>query len=399
MSQTRLCLHVLTRSPQRLPAAFFPVASLRAVTDALHYEDSLFVPRDRQLAKCTLLTGDVTGVDADGRTVTFTDANGATVSVPFDLLVIATGISYGAPARAIGATVEAAKASIVAQRAAVAAASRILIVGGGPVGVELAGELASLKGKAITLVHSGSHLVSSAFSNGAAIGNDKRLGEALAAQATAAGVRVVLNQRVLHPGAVVAGGGDAAAVAADLKVVAPGVYAGDASVTTSAGEKIEADLQFWVNRGTPNTAFLKGSGLPLDAAGFVSVEPSLQVVGQPRIFAIGDCAASGLPKTVMAIKFSHSAAAVANLHAAAVTAANPSKPAPLVVAKVRPANPPPLTPYPPVTQSPLHIPRIPLSTAPAGRLSRHAGHLWAQGRRRPAGIVCAGQVDGEDEVR
>ena len=61
MSQTRLCLHVLTRSPQRLPAAFFPVASLRAVTDALHYEDSLFVPRDRQLAKCTLLTGDSSG--------------------------------------------------------------------------------------------------------------------------------------------------------------------------------------------------------------------------------------------------------------------------------------------------------------------------------------------------
>ena len=36
--------------------------------------------------------------------------------------------------------------------------------------------------------------------------------------------------------------------------------------------------------------FLRESGLPVDARGFVRVRPTLQVEGSDRLFAVGDCA-------------------------------------------------------------------------------------------------------------
>jgi len=98
--------------PQRLPTSYFPVASLRAAV-VPGFEERLYVPRDRQLQNATLLTGIVTGVDAEGRTVTYTPAAGSgagkATTVPYDILVLATGITYAAPAHSVGATVAEGK--------------------------------------------------------------------------------------------------------------------------------------------------------------------------------------------------------------------------------------------------------------------------------------------------
>ena len=51
----------------------------------------------------------------------------------------------------------------------------------------------------------------------------------------------------------------------------------------------------------------------------------LQVVGQPSIFAIGDCAATTHGKTVLTVKFSH-VGVIPNIHAAALNAASPASP-------------------------------------------------------------------------
>jgi apoptosis-inducing factor 2 len=82
-------------------------------------------------------------------------SNGSTLE--YDYLIVATG-SLGP--RTLGAALSTTtKAGILKHfqdmQTAIAGAQRILVVGGGPVGLELAGELAHYtKGKQITLVSS-----------------------------------------------------------------------------------------------------------------------------------------------------------------------------------------------------------------------------------------------------
>ncbi|XQU09113.1 FAD-dependent oxidoreductase [Halomonas sp. LY9] len=69
-------------------------------------------------------------------------------------------------------------------------------------------------------------------------------------------------------------------------------------VQTDTGEHIEANIVLWAT-GAVGQAWLKQTALPLDEQGFIPVDASLEVTGQPGIFAAGDCAAlrsSPLPK-------------------------------------------------------------------------------------------------------
>jgi selenide,water dikinase len=50
-----------------------------------------------------------------------------------------------------------------------------------------------------------------------------------------------------------------------------------------------ADLVVWATGAAP-WPWLAGAALPLDAAGYLRVEPTLQVVGHDDLFAVGDCA-------------------------------------------------------------------------------------------------------------
>ncbi len=54
------------------------------------------------------------------------------------------------------------------------------------------------------------------------------------------------------------------------------------------GRRVEADGVLWVAGAAPHPGLFEG--LPQDEAGFVLVEDSLQVVGHPELFAVGDCA-------------------------------------------------------------------------------------------------------------
>src|SRR5262249_59942318 len=57
-----------------------------------------------------------------------------------------------------------------------------------------------------------------------------------------------------------------------------------------ASEALAADLVVWATGAAP-LPFPCGPGLPLDAEGFVRVEPTLAVAGCRDLFAVGDCAA------------------------------------------------------------------------------------------------------------
>ena len=61
-------------------------------------------------------------------------------------------------------------------------------------------------------------------------------------------------------------------------------------VLTHLNELIPADIVLWAT-GAAGHFWLTNSTLPLDRSGFIPVEKTLEVSGQPGIFAAGDCAA------------------------------------------------------------------------------------------------------------
>ena len=60
-------------------------------------------------------------------------------------------------------------------------------------------------------------------------------------------------------------------------------------ITTATGQQVQADEIIWVTRAG-GAAWLKSTGLQLDADGFISVQDTLQTVTDPLIFAAGDIA-------------------------------------------------------------------------------------------------------------
>ncbi|MDR5875396.1 FAD-dependent oxidoreductase [Halomonas sp. CUBES01] len=65
-------------------------------------------------------------------------------------------------------------------------------------------------------------------------------------------------------------------------------------VATTQGGFIAADIVLWAT-GAVGHDWLSSTQLPLDAQGFIQVEKTLAIVGQPGIFAAGDCAAFDPP--------------------------------------------------------------------------------------------------------
>jgi len=62
------------------------------------------------------------------------------------------------------------------------------------------------------------------------------------------------------------------------------------------GRRLEADAVVW-SPGPAAHPFLRESGLPVDARGFVRVRPTFQVEGSDHLFAVGDCASlAGMQK-------------------------------------------------------------------------------------------------------
>lgn len=133
-----------------------------------------------------------------------------------------------------------------------------MIVGGGPTGVELAGEIAvDFPDKKVTLVHRGSRLLEF-------IG--EKAGKKALNWLISKKVEVILGESV------------------DLNNAADGVY------KTSAGETINADCHF-VCTGRPiASSWLKKTMFAesVDVDGRLMVDANLRVKGHRNVFGIGD---------------------------------------------------------------------------------------------------------------
>ncbi|CAL5357227.1 unnamed protein product [Camellia sinensis] len=225
-----------------------PWASLRSMVEPSFTERSLIYHRDyltngRIITSSAISVTNTEVLTSEGRLV------------GYDYLVIATGHADPLPASKSDRFKQ-----YQAEHEKIERASSILIVGGGPTGVELAGEIAvDYPDKKLTLVHSGTRLLQ--FIGPKA--SNKTLDWLKSKK-----VEVKLEQSV------------------DLKSVS------ETSKTflTSSGETVNADCHFLCTAKPMGSTWLKESVLKdsLDHFGRIMVDENLRVKGHPNVFAIGD---------------------------------------------------------------------------------------------------------------
>ena len=235
----------------RKEAFFHRIASLRASVRK-DWTEAPFISYGNLLKNGRVVRDTVTGLDPGPREVLLESGQ----RLGYDVAVIATGAEYNEPARFTGATTEEAAKAFRESQERFAAASSVLVVGGGPAGVELSAEIKLAHPAAtVTLVHGRNALLEG--------DHNPKLGQRALARLRAIGVDVRLGTTVSATGE-------------------PSKY------ETSAGEAIEADTVVWATGTTPNTVWLRELDGWLNAAGRVKVDEYLRAGGRSDVFAIGD---------------------------------------------------------------------------------------------------------------
>ncbi|GAA5922185.1 hypothetical protein JCM3775_003520 [Rhodotorula graminis] len=217
--------------------------------------------------------------------------------IAFDYCILATGSKYAYPCRPrVGATVEEAVADLRQTQRDVAAAESVLIIGGGPVGVELAGEIGEYYGgshgrpkKRVTLVHSHDRFIHQD-------GWSDKFNKSLKSQVEALGTKVVFNAKV-----------------SDGPTESGPVEGGSHTFHLDNGETVDADFVFVAFGSSPNTGFVgEFDPATLNDKRQVKVRPSFQLDKYPTLFAIGDITAVDESKLFAHAK-NHGAVAAANI--------------------------------------------------------------------------------------
>jgi len=233
------------------------VASWRALVEP-QWLDRIFFPYDRLLHHGRFLRD--RAVEVDGREVTL--ASGTRLHP--DYLVLATGSYYPSPAKWGEADSATARAGMRASHEALSGAARVLVVGAGPSGLELAGEIkTTFPEKRVIVADRSADVLPGPY--------DQELREELRRQLDKLGVELVLGSPLRGLPGTDAG------------------TAGPVAVTTEAGEELTADIWFRCFGVVPATGYLRGElAAARNDAGYLRVDDQLRVRGQDRVYAIGD---------------------------------------------------------------------------------------------------------------
>lgn len=225
------------------------------------------VPLDRfrGLDRVRTVHGALTGLDVGTRTVRVTDADGTPLVEPYDVLVVATGVTNGFWRRPDLQSADEVAADVRLAHERLASAGSIAVVGGGAAAVSSALNLAlAWPATDVHLYHSGEHALPT---------HHHRVWRQVRRRLLDAGVTVHPGHRAVTP----PGAGEAIT---------------DEPIAWSTGQPpARADAVLWaIGRVRPNTDWLPGS--LLDEHGFLRVDPQLRVPGAPGVWAVGDVAAT-----------------------------------------------------------------------------------------------------------
>lgn len=244
-------------------------AMLRALVTPELLERAL-IPYDRLLQRGQLVQARAQAVDGEG--VTLNDGT----RVEADYIVLATGSGNAMPFRPQSEgpdAIDQLRADNARVHQQLVAAQRIVIVGAGAVGTELAGEIAHhMPEKSVTLVSAHSKLFPSYAAS---------LGRSLTRKLRTAGVEVILGAR--------------AEELADDRVPHAG------KMTLTNGRVLEADLIFPTIGGAARSALVDSlPGIAMGQSNRVKTDPWLRPSRLTNIFAAGDLAECGDAMTVVA---------------------------------------------------------------------------------------------------
>ena len=219
-------------------------------------------------AGATLHLGRMVGLDERARVVETVEGK----ALDYDLVSFNLGAISGRPESAMeGWSTEARPIrtlvdALMAGKVLCTPKAPLVVVGGGAAGVELAAAFASrVPAPTVTLIECAERLLPDA-PPGVAGAAHRRL--------TSSGVRVRLGRRVT-----------------DLD---------SGRVELEDGMEIRGRHVLWATPARGGTWF-SGSGLELDASGFLKVTPTFRALNDPNCFAVGDCASfvglEGIPRS------------------------------------------------------------------------------------------------------
>ncbi len=184
--------------------------------------------------------------------------------ISFEKLVLATGSTPVKPGWLEGAdlenvfTIPKDRAYLDDIKARLENHSRIAVVGGGFIGVELADELAKT-GKKVSIIEIEPHILSAAFDKEFALKAEETVAARGIELQTGKGIKKILGSGKVE------------------------------KVALSTGEELEADAVILSLGYRPNSGLAKKSGLEINEMGFIKVNEYMRTEN-PDIFAVGDCA-------------------------------------------------------------------------------------------------------------
>ncbi|MBI4152404.1 FAD-dependent oxidoreductase [Candidatus Woesearchaeota archaeon] len=231
----------------------FTPSVLRTLVEPRHLP-KIEVPHQAYLQKAVIVRKPVMEV-ADNKVI----AGG--MEYLFDYLVIASGSRYTVPIKEENIVIAARGRDLQQWAHQLEKAKKVLIVGGGIVGTELAAEIVDrFPEKEITLVHSKKDLLDR---------NPRKAKEYARRFLQQRGIKLIFEEKVIDT--------------QKERIPTAKKY-----ITNKRGE-IFADLAFLCTGIVPNSEFLKkNEKISLAESGFVQVNAHLQVANCPNIFAAGD---------------------------------------------------------------------------------------------------------------
>eukprot|EP00002_Diphylleia_rotans_P029876 TRINITY_DN6104_c0_g1_i3.p1 TRINITY_DN6104_c0_g1~~TRINITY_DN6104_c0_g1_i3.p1 ORF type:complete len:359 (+),score=62.74 TRINITY_DN6104_c0_g1_i3:43-1119(+) len=222
------------------------------------YSQYLQAPLENFLPRCKILVGNVKRATSD--TVFVDLKSGDSIRINFDILVCATGCRYKQAHLESDAVIDDVSSKGLAEASKrLQTASRVLIIGGGLVGIEVAAELKRIYGddKHVTIVHSDNSILQRL---------DKQTAEYVEGhlRRNYEKINIICNRKIVS-------------------------VRDDYDFYTDKGEYLHADVAFMCAGAKPATQFLESHfGSRLTDKKFVRVNRHLQMDGEPHIFAVGD---------------------------------------------------------------------------------------------------------------